>query len=203
MCMLRRTSLGTKLSERVLRWLEGVSFLGPFELTTSAHQAEENWVFEISMSGTPVEFANEAAQISISPTTTGESLVSGRVVEDGRKIFPYFETFGENVIASRSVLDINLEASCYSSACFLANYANVRSNMAFFKVLRGSKQALSVEVSSFTSLFSGGTDDDFHNVLYSCVDSSYRYWELFSYLSDSRTSPDAAIEQFEDNPSSL
>ena len=203
MCMLRRTSLGTKLSERVLRWLEGVSFLGPFELTTSAHQAEENWVFEISMSGTPVEFANEAAQISISPTTTGESLVSGRVVEDGRKIFPYFETFGENVIASRSVLDINLEASCYSSACFLANYANVRSNMAFFKVLRGSKQALSVEVSSFTSLFSGGTDDDFHNVLYSCVDSSYRYWKLFSYLSDSRTSPDAAIEQFEDNPSSL
>ena len=203
MCMLRRTSLGTKLSERVLRWLEGVSFLGPFELTTSAHQAEENWVFEISMSGTPVEFANEAAQVSISPTTTGESLVSGRVVEDGRKIFPYFETFGENVIASRSVLDINLEASCYSSACFLANYANVRSNMAFFKVLRGSKQALSVEVSSFTSLFSGGTDDDFHNVLYSCVDSSYRYWKLFSYLSDSRTSPDAAIEQFEDNPSSL
>ena len=203
MCMLRRTSLGTKLSERVLRWLEGVSFLGPFELTTSAHQAEENWVFEISMSGTPVEFANEAAQISISPTTTGESLVSGRVVEDGRKISPYFETFGENVIASRSVLDINLEASCYSSACFLANYANVRSNMAFFKVLRGSKQALSVEVSSFTSLFSGGTDDDFYNVLYSCVDSSYRYWKLFSYLSDSRTSPDAAIEQFEDNPSSL
>lgn len=195
--------MNIKLSERVLHWFEGVTFLGPFELTTRAHQTKENWVFEISMSGTPVKFANEADQISISPTTTGESLASGRVVEDGRKIFPYFETFGENVITSRSVLGINFEASSYSSACFLANYANARSNMAFFKVLRGSKQALSVEVSSFTCLFSGGTDDDFHNVLYSCVDSGYRYWELFSHLSDSRMSPDAAIEQFEDNFSSL
>lgn len=194
--------MDTKLSERVLHWFKGVTFLGPFELTTRADQAEGSWVFRISMSGTPVEFANEEAQISISPTTTGESLVSGRVAEDGRKIFPYFETFGENRIASRSVLDINLEASCYSSACFLANYANVRSNMAFFKILRRSKQALSVEVSSFTCLFSGGTDDDFHNVLYSCVDSSYRYWELFSYLSDSRVSPDGAIQRFEDTLSS-
>lgn len=192
-----------KLSERVLHWFEGVTFLGPFELTKRADQAKENWVFEISMSGTPVEFANEAAQISISPTTEGEASVSGTVVGDGRKIFPYFETFGEYVIASRSVLGINLDASCYSSACFLANYANVRSNMAFFKVLRGSNQALGLEANSFTCLFSGGTDDDFYNVLYSCVDSSYRYWELFSYLSDPRLSPDAAIARFEDNFSSL
>jgi hypothetical protein len=194
--------MGRRLSARVLRWLKRVTFLGPFELSTHTHKAEERTVFEIKMSGTPVEFFNSSPQLVISPTLVGNSSVSERVIVDDRRIYPYFEIFGENFIGSHSILDIKLEASSYSAASVLANYANVRSNLAFFKVLTRSNQTLKIKGCSFSCVSSGGTDDDFHNVLYSCVGNCYRYWDLFSYLADKAVGPNEAIQRFEMHSSS-
>ena len=179
-----------ELKEKVLNWLTetaGLDLLGPFQLDMETIDEEEKTIFKLMLSGTPEEFVNNGSQILISPTNNNnEAKLTLKTIDDGKNLDLYFEA------------NIDLGNDLYEKACILANYANTRSNLAFFQVLNNTNDNLKIKVKSFSTVYKGVSDQDLYNVLYAVLQSSYHYWCLFLFLTNSNLSASDAISMFED-----
>jgi hypothetical protein len=197
--------MNTKLNlkENVLSWLNnqaGMSLLGPFEFEENNNEDEGKTTFIIYLSGTPGEFIDGHKELSISPSNiNNESKFSIKTINDGRKLDLTFEVIDEYFIGAYSHLNINIEKKDYSNACILANYANTRTNLAFFQIINNTDTHLAIKVRSFSSVHKGASSEDFHNILYSVLVNSYRYWILFSSLSNTNLSASDIILNFEND----
>jgi hypothetical protein len=193
------------LNESALAWLKdraGLSLLGPFELQIDTNEEEVKTVFRIILSGTPVEFIDGENSILISPSiNSNEAKAELSTIDDGRGLDLYFETIDQYFLGAYSYLQIDIDGNLYAKACFLANYANTRSSLAFFQVYKNDDSELIVKVKSFSSAFKGASDVDFYNVIYAVLKSSYQYWELFDLLNNINLSSDEIISIFENNNS--
>lgn len=192
-----------ELKEKVLNWLTekaGLDLLGPFQLEMETIDEEEKTIFKLMLSGTPEEFINKGSQILISPTNNNnnEAKLSLKTIDDGKNLDLYFEAIDQYFIGAYSYLNIDLENDLYEKACILANYANTRSNLAFFQVLNNTNANLKIKVKSFSTVYKGVSDQDLYNVLYAVLQSSYHYWYLFLFLTNSNLSVSDAISMFED-----
>lgn len=187
------------LKEKALSWLSsnaGIELLGPFELEEFTNDEEVKTTYKIKLKGTPSEFLEGYHSISVSPAINiHEATITSKVLNDGKQIDIYFETIDEYFIGAYTYLNLDIDKEKYEKACALANYTNTKSNLAFTHVIKEKK--LSVKIKSFSCIINGVSEEDFYNVIYSTLKSSFSNLHLFSILKDSNQTDSEIITFFE------